>query len=82
VVDVRNLNEYEASHLRGALHLPLDELRFRLEEVPRDRSLVVHCRSGYRSHLALRILKQNGFQQVRNLTGGFIAAQAFGFIGE
>ena len=82
VVDVRNLNEYEASHLRGALHLPLDELRFRLEEVPRDRSLVVHCRSGYRSHLALRILKQNGFQQVRNLTGGYIAAQAFGFIGE
>jgi len=83
VVDVRNLNEYEASHLRGALHLPLDELRFRLEEVPRDRSLVVHCRSGYRSHLALRILKQNGFQQVRNLTGGYIAALAFGgFEGE
>jgi NADPH-dependent 2,4-dienoyl-CoA reductase/sulfur reductase-like enzyme/rhodanese-related sulfurtransferase len=82
VLDVRNLNEYEASHLRGALHLPLDELRFRLEEVPRDRSLVVHCRSGFRSHLALRILKQNGFRQVRNLTGGYIAAQAFGFIGE
>ena len=78
VVDVRNLNEYEASHLRGALNLPLDELRFRLEEVPRDRPLVVHCRSGYRSHLASRILQQNGFERVRNLTGGFIAARALG----
>ena len=78
VLDVRNLNEYEASHLRGALNVPVDELRFRLEEVPRDRPLVVHCRSGFRSHLALRILKQNGFAEVRNLTGGFFAARALG----
>ena len=78
VLDVRNLNEYEASHLRGALNVPVDELRFRLEEVPRDRPLIVHCRSGYRSHLALRILKQNGFAQVRNLTGGYIGVLAYG----
>jgi NADPH-dependent 2,4-dienoyl-CoA reductase/sulfur reductase-like enzyme/rhodanese-related sulfurtransferase len=78
VLDVRNLNEYESSHLRGALNIPVDELRFRLEEVPRGRPLVVHCRSGFRSHLALRILKQNGFDEVRNLTGGFIAATALG----
>jgi rhodanese-related sulfurtransferase len=78
VLDVRNLNEYEASHLRGARNIPVDELRYRLEEVPRDRPLVVHCRSGFRSHLALRILKQNGFAQVRNLTGGYLAATALG----
>jgi NADPH-dependent 2,4-dienoyl-CoA reductase/sulfur reductase-like enzyme/rhodanese-related sulfurtransferase len=78
VLDVRNLNEYESSHLRGALNIPVDELRFRLDEVPRGRPLVVHCRSGFRSHLALRILKQNGFDEVRNLTGGFIAAAALG----
>jgi NADPH-dependent 2,4-dienoyl-CoA reductase/sulfur reductase-like enzyme/rhodanese-related sulfurtransferase len=78
VLDVRNLNEYEASHLRGALNIPVDELRFRLEDVPRDRPLVVHCRSGYRSHLASRILQQNGFEGVRNLTGGYIAARALG----
>jgi NADPH-dependent 2,4-dienoyl-CoA reductase/sulfur reductase-like enzyme/rhodanese-related sulfurtransferase len=78
VLDVRNLNEYESSHLRGALNIPVDELRFRLEEVPRGRPLVVLCRSGFRSHLALRILKQNGFDEVRNLTGGFIAATALG----
>lgn len=78
VLDVRNLGEYEAGHLRGALNIPVDELRFRLEEVPRGRPLVVHCRSGFRSHLALRILKQNGFTDVRNLTGGFLAVQAHG----
>jgi NADPH-dependent 2,4-dienoyl-CoA reductase/sulfur reductase-like enzyme/rhodanese-related sulfurtransferase len=78
VLDVRNLGEYEAAHIRGALHIPVDELRFRLDEVPRDRPLVVHCRSGFRSHLAVRILKEKGWQDVRNLTGGFLVAQALG----
>ena len=78
ILDVRNLGEYEASHLRGSLNIPVDELRFRLDEVPRDRPLIVHCRSGFRSYLALRILKQNGFEKVRNLTGGFIAVRAYG----
>ncbi len=78
VLDVRNLGERETLHIEGSLHVPLDELRFRLDEVPRDRPIVVHCRSGYRSHLALRILKNNGFSDVRNLTGGMVAALAEG----
>jgi pyruvate/2-oxoglutarate dehydrogenase complex dihydrolipoamide dehydrogenase (E3) component/rhodanese-related sulfurtransferase len=78
VLDVRNLNEYEASHLRGALNIPVDELRFRLEEVPRGRPLAVLCRSGFRSHLASRILTQNGYDRVRNLSGGMLAALALG----
>ncbi len=78
VLDVRNLGEYEASHLKGALNIPVDELRFRLDEVPRGRPIVVHCRSGFRSHLALRILKQNGFAEVRNLSGGYLSVLAHG----
>ena len=78
VLDVRNLNEYEASHLKGALHIPLDELRFRLSDVPRDCPLVVHCRSGFRSHLAVRILKENGWKDVKNLTGGYVMVLAHG----
>lgn len=78
VLDVRNLNEHETSHIRGALNIPVDELRFRLDEVPRGRPVVVHCRSGFRSHLALRILKANGFPDVRNLTGGYVAVLAHG----
>jgi rhodanese-related sulfurtransferase len=78
VLDMRNLNEFEAGHLRGALNMPVDELRFRLEEVPRDRPLVVHCRSGFRSHLALRTLKQNGWTDVRNISGSWVAMTALG----
>jgi NADPH-dependent 2,4-dienoyl-CoA reductase/sulfur reductase-like enzyme/rhodanese-related sulfurtransferase len=77
-LDVRNLNEYETSHLAGALNIPVDELRFRLDEVPRGRPLIVHCRSGFRAHLALRILKENGWDDVRNITGGYLAVQANG----
>lgn len=76
LLDVRNLNEFETSHVRGALHIPVDELRFRLDEVPRDRPIAVHCRSGFRSHLALRILKENGWTNVRNITGGYVAMTA------
>jgi rhodanese-related sulfurtransferase len=78
VLDVRNLNEYETSHIKGALHIPLDELRFSLSNVPRDRPLVVHCRSGFRSHLAVRILKENGWKDVKNLTGGYLMVLAHG----
>lgn len=78
VLDVRNLNEYEAGHLAGALNIPVDELRFRLDEVPEGRPIVVHCRSGFRSHLALRILKENGWKDVRNVTGSWVAIGALG----
>jgi NADPH-dependent 2,4-dienoyl-CoA reductase/sulfur reductase-like enzyme/rhodanese-related sulfurtransferase len=78
LLDVRNLNEYETSHVTGSMHIPLDELRFRLDEVPRDAAIMVHCRSGFRSHLALRILKENGWKNVRNITGGYVAMTALG----
>ena len=78
LLDVRNLNEFETSHVRGALHIPVDELRFRLDEVPKGRPIAVHCRSGFRSHLALRILKENGWTDVRNITGGYVAMTALG----
>ena len=78
VLDVRNRAEYEAGHVAGSLNVPVDELRFSLAEVPRGRRVHVHCRSGLRSYLALRILKQGGFDDVVNVTGGFAAIQAEG----
>jgi rhodanese-related sulfurtransferase len=78
VLDLRNVNEYEAGHIAGALNIPLDELRFRLDEVPRGVRIHLHCRSGYRSHLGLRILKGNGFDDVVNVTGGYLAILAEG----
>ena len=73
VLDVRSHEEFEEGHLREALHVPLDELRHSLHLVPRDRPLVVHCHAGMRAHVAARILRGEGYSQVRNLTGGWVS---------
>ena len=78
VLDVRNLGEFEASHLVGAMHIPVDDLRFELDRLPKDRRIVMHCRSGFRAHLAVRILKQHGFTDVANVTGGHMSMLAEG----
>ena len=60
------------------MHLPVDDLRFELDRLPKDRRIVVHCRSGFRAHLAVRILKQHGFTDVANVTGGHMSMVAEG----
>ncbi len=78
VLDVRTLGEWSEGHLKGAQHLPVDDVRWELAQVPRDRRIVVHCRSGFRAHLALRILRENGFADVANLTGGWLSLELEG----
>ena len=78
VLDVRGLSEFEQGHVQGAKHIPVDELRFELDALPRDRRLVVYCRSGFRGHLALRILRGHGFTDVANVTGGYLSLAAEG----
>jgi rhodanese-related sulfurtransferase len=75
VLDVRTAKEWAAGHLEGATHIPVDALRSRLSELPRDRRIWVHCRSGFRGHLALRTLRQEGFADVVNVTGGWLAIE-------
>lgn len=70
LLDVRRGDEVARGRIEGSVHIPLDEVRARLGELPRDREIVVHCQSGQRSYFACRILAQHGFR-VRNLTGGF-----------
>jgi NADPH-dependent 2,4-dienoyl-CoA reductase/sulfur reductase-like enzyme/rhodanese-related sulfurtransferase len=78
VLDVRTLGEWGKGHLAGARHLPVDDLRFELDSLPRDRRILVHCRSGFRAHLAVRILKEQGFRDVANVTGGWVSIEAEG----
>jgi len=78
VLDVRTLREYEMSHLDGAVHIPVDDLRFESDRLPRSRRVLVYCRSGFRAHLALRMLKAKGFADVANVTGGHLAMLAEG----
>jgi NADPH-dependent 2,4-dienoyl-CoA reductase/sulfur reductase-like enzyme/rhodanese-related sulfurtransferase len=73
LLDVRTLREFREGHVKGALHIPIDDLRSGLAEIPRQRRVVVYCRSGYRAHLALRILVQREFTEVANLTGGYVS---------
>jgi hydroxyacylglutathione hydrolase len=78
VLDVRNRSEWDGGHLAGATLLPLAELDARLEELPRDREVVVHCQGGGRSSIAASVLLARGWPRVSNLTGGFSAWVAAG----
>lgn len=71
ILDVRNTDEYAKGGLKEAVNIPLPVLRNRLNEIPKDKKIYVHCQAGMRAHLALRILAQNGFRHVYNVTGGY-----------
>ena len=72
LLDVRNPAELAVESVPGAFNIPLPELRARLGELPRDREILVICRSGQRAYYATRILLQNGFK-ARNLAGGMLS---------
>jgi hydroxyacylglutathione hydrolase len=78
VIDVRGAAEWEAGHLPGVLNIPVGYLTERLREIPRDRPVVVHCRTGARSAIAASLLEAVGFKDVFNLAGGYVAWQASG----
>ena len=70
LVDVRSPAEHRRGAIPGAILVPLDELRDRLDEVPAG-PVIVHCAVGVRGHTAARILRQRGWTDVRNLDGGY-----------
>ncbi len=70
-IDVRTPKEYQAGTIPGFVNIPLDELRNHLDELPKERPIVVTCAVGLRGYLASRILLQHGFTDVRNLSGGY-----------
>ena len=70
LLDVRTQDEFALGSLSGAVNIPLDELRDRMSELPKDRMIYTFCAVGLRGYLAYRILTQHGFDKVRNLSGG------------
>ena len=70
LLDVRDPSEVERGAVPGAMHIPLNELRSRLQELPVSREILVYCASGQRSYNACRILLQHGFR-CRNMAGGY-----------
>lgn len=70
-LDVRNPSEFESSHVDNAVNIPLHDLRERLDELPRDRPILVYCRVGQRGYYATRMLRIKGYDAY-NLSGGII----------
>jgi adenylyltransferase/sulfurtransferase len=73
LVDVREANEFNYSHLRGAVHIPLGHLAARMVELPAQANIVVYCKSGARSRKAVELMQLVGMTNVRNLKGGIRA---------
>ncbi|WHX27852.1 CoA-disulfide reductase [Virgibacillus halodenitrificans] len=70
LIDVRRPEEWENGHITGATSIPLDELRDRLDDLPKEETIYVNCQVGLRGYIAARILAENGFK-VKNLDGGW-----------
>ncbi len=71
LLDVRTPEEFALGTIPGAVNIPNDKVRERLAEIPRDRTVLVFCGVGLRGYLVERILRQNGWTDVANLTGGY-----------
>lgn len=72
IVDVRERGEYANGHIKGAKNIPLSELRDRVNEIPKDKKVYLHCRTGQRSYNAALALQNLGFEDVYNITGSFL----------
>ncbi|MDP6447255.1 MAG: rhodanese-like domain-containing protein, partial [Pirellulaceae bacterium] len=78
LLDVRTVDEFAAGHIPEATNVPLDDLRSRLDELPRDRQIAVYCQVGQRGYLATRILNQSGFTAI-NVSGGYKTYKLWNF---
>jgi len=73
LIDVREPHEYKIASIPGSKLVPLGEVPKRLDEFDKNADIVIHCKSGMRSAKACAVLRQNGFQHVRNVVGGILA---------
>ena len=76
LIDVRREDEWLAGKIPGAINIPVDEIRTRLGEISKEQKIHIYCEAGLRGYLAQRILIQNGFSNVVNLSGGYLLWKA------
>ncbi len=72
IVDVREEDEFAEGHLKNAINIPLSQLRDRMEEIPKDEPVYLHCRSSQRSYNAVMALQGMGYENVYNISGSFL----------
>lgn len=71
ILDVRTSEEYELDAIEGSTNIPVEELRKRLDEVPKDRQVYIYCQQGKKGYFAYKILLQHGYENISNLSGGY-----------
>ena len=71
LIDVRSPEEFAGGTIPDSINIPVDELRGRMNELPKDKNIFIFCQIGLRGYLAQRILVQNGYEHVKNVSGGF-----------
>ena len=71
LLDVRTAAEFSFGSIKGAINIPLDDLRKRIDELPHDKEIIIFCTVGLRGYLAQKILRARGYDNVRNLSGGY-----------
>lgn len=71
LIDVRTKAEFEEGHIEGALNIPLDDMRERINEIDPGKKIYTYCRAGLRGYLAQRIMMQHGLTSIVNLSGGY-----------
>ena len=74
IIDCREKDEFEEGHFKNAVNIPLSELRDRVDEIPEDEPVYLHCRSGQRSYNAIRALQGMGYDNLYNISGSFLGA--------
>ncbi|WP_027107821.1 FAD-dependent oxidoreductase [Lacticigenium naphthae] len=82
IIDAREEDEYELSHVKGSINIPLSQFRNRLNEFPKDKPFYVHCRSGQRSYNMVRALNQLGYPNGYNIDGSFLGISEYEYFND
>lgn len=82
IIDVRERGEYANGHIKSAVNIPLSEIRQRINEIPKDKPVYLHCRTGQRSYNATLALQNLGFNNVYNITGSFLGLSFYEYFND
>ncbi|MEE8324785.1 MAG: rhodanese-like domain-containing protein, partial [Candidatus Humimicrobiaceae bacterium] len=73
ILDVRSAKEFDAGHIEDAVLIPVDDIRGKTQMLDPKKETIIYCRSGYRAYLALRVLMNQGFSDVKLLNGSYLS---------
>ena len=82
IIDAREQNEYQVGHLKTAINIPLSEFRNRLDEIPKDKPVYIHCRSGQRSYNMVIALRNLGYTTVFNISGSYLGINLYEYFND